>query len=119
MTLSNAQFSAQGCFVTIDGWRADVSSKFSLLLAGLCAPRAVDPGDADKARDLRASPVMDESGEPVGMYACNEPRLVELAVRHWLWSQGNDFADKPAEVHADPVAAAMALQQHLSTLKPS
>lgn len=115
MNLSDATFSTRGCFVTIDGWRADVSSKLVLICAGLCNVRAEDPNDAGKADELLYSPVGD-----TGVMACNEPRLVELAARHWSWlnSEAKDFPDTPADVLTDPVKAAAGLQHHLAILNP-
>ncbi|MCA1963840.1 MAG: hypothetical protein LDL31_07840 [Prosthecobacter sp.] len=109
MTLSNAHFTANGCLVTIDGWMADVSSKLSLIEAGLCSVVALDFQRTEMADALSCAPFGD------GLYACDDPRLVELAARYWDWSNsdGHSFEDMPVSVITDPVQAAIALQAWL------
>lgn len=113
MKLTNATFTAQrGCLIEIDGWPADIETKPALLCDGVCHITALNAADRTKAEDLLISPC----GQDGTVFGCNAPRLVELAARYWLWSQGDDFTEKSETVLSDPLAAAIMLQQHLAKL---
>jgi hypothetical protein len=87
MKLTDALFTLNGCFVSIAGMRAEVSSKWTLLEAGLCNVAAVDPINAGKLEALNDTPFAD-----TGVMVCNEPQLVELAARHWTWLNDDQAA---------------------------
>ncbi len=118
LQLSNATFSAaRGCLIQIDGFAADIKTKFGLLWQGVCSIVALNPADSDKAEALLISPC----GQDGAVFGCNEPRLVELAARHsaWLNDETNaPWADTTA-VPLEPLEAAMAFQQYLGTLNPA
>jgi hypothetical protein len=113
--LSHATFSALGCLVEIDGWTADIDSKRSLLLLGLCNLAADDADDQPKADALSTAAV---DGDDV--LACNEPRLVDLAMRYRDWlddpqkKKTADWAATPADIAADDAAASLAVLQWLA-----
>lgn len=109
MHLTNATFTIHSCLVEIDGWMADVSSKWSLIEACCCNVNAMDAENWEKAEDLHYSPVGD-----TGIYACSYPPLVELAARHWLWTNGDGpWDDVPVEIKS-PLRAAMDLSSLLA-----
>ena len=118
MNLSNATFTAAaGCQIQIDGFAADIETKTSLLMQGVCSITALNSADSDKAEALLTSPC----GQDGAVFGCNEPRLVELAARYSAWL--NDDNNAPwadtAAAPLEPLAAAMAFQQYLNTLNPA
>lgn len=118
--LSNAIFSALGCLVEIDGWSADIDSKRSLLLLGLCNIAAGDPDNQPKADALSTAAV---DGDDV--LACNEPRLVDLAMRYRDWlddsakKEPEEWASTPAEIAPDDAAASLAVLKWIAKNQPS
>ena len=118
MNLSNATFTAdRGCMIQIDGSLADIDTKTSLLWQGVCTITALDAADRDKVEGLLISPC----GQDGGAFGCNEPRLVELAAHYRAWlddDKNSPWADTAA-APLEPLAAAMALHQYLSTLSPA
>ncbi len=118
MTINNITFTAQsGCLLNIDGWPACIESKAALLMQGVCIVTALNAGDAAKADDLMTSPC----GQDGAVFGCNDPRLVELAARHYAWL--NDDTNAPwadtAAAPLSPLDAAMAFQQYLNNLNPA
>ncbi len=114
--LSNATFTAdRGCLIEIDGFMADIETKTSLLMQGVCSITALSPMNFDKADALLISPC----GQDGAVFGCSEPRLVELAARHRAWlddDAGAPWADTPAAPLETPAAASAALMQYLGTL---
>ena len=110
MNLSNAIFTAaRGCLIQIEGFAADIETKTSLLMQGVCYITALNSADRDKAEVLLISPC----GQDGAVFGRAEPRLVELAARHSAWLNDDNnapWADTTA-VPLEPLAAAMALQQ--------
>lgn len=119
MKLSNATFTAlQGCQIQIDGFAADIATKTSMLMEGVCSIIALNPQYWDRADALLTSPC----GQDGTVFGCNDPRLLELAARYDAWLNDDEaapWADTQAAPIADPVEAAIAFQHNLSTLDPS
>lgn len=103
-TIRNAVFSAlRGCLVEIDGWQADVSTKLSLLNRGLCNVYAMETEFETNAERLMSAFV-----EEWDIRGCDDPILVDLAMRYFDWS--NDASQAPwpdtlIEPEADPLDA--------------
>lgn len=72
-----------GCLVTINGWRADIETKLSILQQGCCVITPIDPDFADDAEALN-------TGEIEGVRVCIDPILVDLAMRHHDWVNNLD-----------------------------
>jgi hypothetical protein len=114
MKLSKATFSINGCFIDIDGIPMNIASKVELLRQGFCWVSAMSAEHEQSADDLRISPC----GQDGNVFACAEPQLVELALRYYAWlNTGISWLDVEQEALL-PVAAAIVIQQHLSTFHP-
>lgn len=112
MHLSHARFTLHHCYVTIDGWQADIGTKLSLLLEGVCNVYPVDMEHAAQAEALRQTPC----GQDGNILACGHCRLVELAARYWLWSNAEGEPDQDVEI-LDLPEARVALMRHLAILR--
>ena len=84
-----------GCAVSINGWRADIETKLSILKQGCCVITPIDPANAKEAEELNTA-------EIDGVRVCIDPILVDLAMRHHDWVNDTDNAPWTAS----PVAIA-------------
>ncbi len=103
-TVTNAVFtSLSGCLVEIDGWQAEIDTKQSILLRGMCIVKAVDFDFTKHADRLMTCHVADWDN-----YACDDPVIVDLAMRYRDWSnddQHRPWPDTPVEVARDSLTA--------------
>jgi hypothetical protein len=111
MHLSQARFTVFHCYVTIDGWPADIETKLSLLMEGVCSVKCQDMEHDEQARALHQT----RCGQDKNVFGCNDPRLVELAARYRLWGDAGGGPDEEVEILDEP-AARVALMRHLAVL---
>lgn len=109
--LSNAYFGADAATVNINGVVVCVDTKHELLAESLC----LVTGDRD------ISKLMNNVSTPQDpeVLACDDPRLVELAARYYLWSNSADAdpdAPEPQEILQDEISAGVALRAHQQKL---
>jgi hypothetical protein len=108
MTLSTATFTPlRGCLLLVDGHEADVSTKLSILREGACRLQCLDDPDWAESMNTKA---LAESG----IFVCDEPRLVELAMRYHDWRNTEGNLGEEEAQPLDDRAATVAVMQWLA-----
>lgn len=112
MKIGQATFTAtNGCLVDIDGWRADIETKLTMLQQGVCNVSAESFEDSPKAGALMDVGCGDDGMTP----GCDNIQLVELALRYFDWV--NNSANAPwADTVMAGLPASEAMQEFVARL---
>jgi hypothetical protein len=98
-----------GCWVRVNCVPVTVNTKLRILRQSLC----VATGHRATCEMLNTVP----TPEDPEVKACDDPRLVELAMRYYLWSNSGSNWDPTLQETLNVAEARVALQKHLQSIE--